>query len=592
MKEKLLTVLVIIGIGAVALSSALFIARSISSPPVEKIFPRDSLIYLSVSDMLFARENIKTTRLWTALNSAEVKPQFESLKEEFFAKTEERLGFNLKEMVDLMEKQVSFGVLKLPEKDKKPELLFAADVKKTKSKMKDLFEKKIEPALKNKGMEITEVEYEGHPYRLVKKNDEPMFTYGFIGSVLTLANSEEAIRKAIKVEKGDAPSIAKNDSLKAMKARVSYKRGVLAYADLKNLISKLKEKESGKKEEMDRAFALIGLEGLKAGVFCSSIERNGFHDRFFLSVEPKNGGIIGLALSQKPRQPKGINYIPKNISNMGILTFNDPDEIWVEIKEILKNNLSEEEYSKFEQKIAAFEKGFRLDVEEDILAPLGNEIGWAALTPKEMPSPGVKPSLAMISKTPFLVYLGAKDTEKFGKVVEQMTALLSLALQTSSATEDHLGYTITYFTSDLLKSSPGISLVDDFYLVASDKELIKKAIESGKEKKGIQENADYKLVTEGFPKKVNQLSYHDIPGILKNMAALIKEEGIKEEQMKQILTILPAISNQLFGGASYIKVEKGGVYGESFSSTGFFIGIAYFPMMRHKAVGAEPPSVK
>jgi|GEM_PF-2820059 len=593
MKEKLLTALVILGIGAVALSAVLFIVRSVSASPVDKIFPRDTIFYLSVSDLSFARENIKTTRLWSALNSSETKGKFLSLKKKFFAEAEKNLGFDLNELVDLMERRVSLGIIALPKKGKEPELLFAADIRKTKSKMKELFAKEIEPALAKKGMKITEVEYKGYPYRLVKKEDKVRFVYGFIDSALALANSEDAMRRAIMVKKGDLPSLKENNILKAMKSRLSYKRGVFAYIDLKSLIAKVKEKAEANnpkiQEEANRIFTIIGLKGVTAAAFCSTIEREGFYDRFFLSLDPKTKGILGVMMDQKPREPKGIKLIPQDVDSMGIALFDDPDKLWSKVKEVLKKNLSEEEYAKFEEKIATFEKGFRINLEKDVLAPLGNEIGWASLAPREIFVPKGKPPIAMLSKTPVLFYFEAKDKEKIDKLIDQLTALIALGLKTSPTTEEYLGYTIKCFKNPELNLSPAISTVDDFYLIASDAELIKRAIKSYKDKGGIEESADFKLVTKGFPSKVNQLSYSNIPAILKKMAEMVKKEEIKKEELKEILEILPLIADRLFGAAYYTKLEKGGVYGEGFSSTGFFLGIAYLPMIERQISLVKPP---
>jgi len=88
---------------------------------------------------------------------------------------------------------------------------------------------------------------------------------------------------------------------------------------------------------------------------------------------------------------------------------------------------------------------------------------------------------------------------------------------------------------------------------------------------------------------VNQLSYSNIPAILKKMAEMVKKEEIKKEELKKILEILPLIADRLFGAAYYTKLEKGGVYGEGFSSTGFFLGIAYLPMIERQISLVKPP---
>ncbi|TKJ33911.1 hypothetical protein CEE39_03245 [bacterium (candidate division B38) B3_B38] len=87
----IITFLVIIG-GAILI---VMLLRGTSVERIEKLFPETSLAYFSLSNVSQAKEDIKETKLWQALQETELLPQLRKLWGQKLGEFAQKSGINI-----------------------------------------------------------------------------------------------------------------------------------------------------------------------------------------------------------------------------------------------------------------------------------------------------------------------------------------------------------------------------------------------------------------------------------------------------------------------------------------------------------------
>src|SRR5262245_31730091 len=92
-----------------------FFRGLLSRPYSERLFPEDTILYVSLDNIERARKNLEKTTLWKQISNSPRKDQYQKLVQRAFSSFESASGFDLRPVFDQFKGEVSVAFFPLPE---------------------------------------------------------------------------------------------------------------------------------------------------------------------------------------------------------------------------------------------------------------------------------------------------------------------------------------------------------------------------------------------------------------------------------------------------------------------------------------------
>jgi len=562
----IITVLVIIG----GTTLTVMLLRGTSAERIEKLLPETTFAYFSLSDLSQAKEDIKETKLWHALQETELLPQLRKVWEKKVEEFAQKTGVDLYQVTPFFNRGVAIAITSFnPIERKPPSIIIAADAGSTKRALNKYLKDTLNPQLKEKELLLGESEHRGVKYYYGEITSGERFCYGFFKSIFVVSiTGEEPFHAVIDTYNGENISLRKNRSFKRIKNLLGYKRGALGYINVKLLLEKVSLPPQVKANPKGELLKLSGIISLEAIGYYSFVEEEGFKERLFLLTEKHPKGLLKIVLSQPPRKMHSPAYIPRTMKNLTILTFNDPPELWEQIDELLSITLTKERYLQFKEVLSTAEKGLNFSLQEDLLECLGNELAIGTdITPLFPLSQQVSPP-NIISKLPFIFLIKVENQKKLSLTIDRALALATLTLKAPSKEEQYKDYTLKYMELELAeqKISPSFAFVGDFLVIGSDRSVVKEAIDAYDKGDGIDSAPDFSMVRKNLFRLATWFSYSNTKEIIKAFLSHLPS-GTEEEEFDW-QGGLSKVAEKLFGTGVVAVPTRQGIRLQAYSSVG------------------------
>lgn len=554
--KKAIGILLIIGLLGTA---GYFLIGLFSRPYSEKIFPRETIVYLTLHNVKEAKKNLERTRLVQELQKSPRRSTYEHQISRLFSIFESVTGTDPGDLLKQFEKDIAIGVF--PVKSGKigtALIAYVADEQETAK----FFETKLDRGLKRRFPDLRKdyVPYEGmNYYRYSSKNLPPGASpcYYVDGRHLAVAYTEECLRVLIEVGRKKRLALAGNHVFEDARKKIGYKRGILLFLDAQNTIQMLRSSIPPVKRNLwESLFKIAGAQALDSFVYRVSVKETGFEERGLVTVKPDREGLLKIYLAQEAQKLSVLQSIPSDARVLNGGTMADLAKMWDEINAQLKSVLSADDYEKWQKGIGLAKTAFNFDLRRDLLEPLGNEYAFA-YEPGEIASDP--------SKTKLLLVLQLRNPSRFQETMDRLIALASLRGMEKQQ-EDYHGKRMQVLRLNIgnLSASPAMILDGSRFLFSTDVSFLKKAIDTGQSGKTISSLQDYQKTTAGFPERVNGLSYTSVQAYLQMYSAILKQkmETGENRWIREygVQAEFDALGKVLSGAASYTKFEKDGIY--------------------------------
>jgi len=388
-------------------------------------------------------------------------------------------------------------------------------------------------------------EYNGYTIKTIPLVEEvfPLsVSFALIDDILAVCLGEAQIKKVINLHKGvETESIESDpDFAKIMKRlpvpenNKSARHLSVFYLDMSKIVTLAKQiypmfseqiPEEGRPmvETLLKWFDCWGISSSAVSVTDEGIISQGYMS---LNQNATAKELVNMLLVE-PEQMASMKFAPEDVICYAGNNIIDIPVIWQMIKNLIAS--IPEEGEKMLGQLAAIQKQFGINLEDDLFSWMGNEV---ALIYSDFPAF----SEDEISEEMCLI-LETKDEEKASQGLQKLTNLGSMMaglaeFPLSVEPQEYKGETIQEFTIPEFPVKPGYALVDNYLLISPSTEYLKKLIDCSKgDVKGLQDNPRFQLVQERIPDKVNGINFFDMHRYMTAAVDGIKGQIAKEREL-------------------------------------------------------------
>jgi len=562
----IITFLVIIG-GVILI---VMLLRGTSVERIEKLFPETSLAYFSLSNVSQAKEDIKETKLWQALQETELLPQLRKLWGQKLGEFAQKSGININQIIPFFNRGAAIAFISFNSTERKsPGIVVAADVADTKRTLNKYLKDTLTPQLKEKGLLNGEAEHKGIKYHYLESTSGEKLCYGFLKSIFVVSiTGEKTFNAVIDTYKRENSSLRKNRSFKRIKRLLGYKKGSLGYLNFKLFLEQSSLPSLLSAAPKGELLKLSGITSLEGIGYYSFVEKEGFKERLFMATEKHPKGLLKIVLSHPPRRMHSPAYIPRRIKNLTIFTFEDPPDLWEEIDDLLSTTLAKKSYQRFKEVLSAAEKGLNFSLQEDLLECLGNELAMGTDITTLLPLSGKLTPQTILARLPLILLFKVENQKRLSRTMDRALSLATLTLNALSKEEMYGDHALKYMELELAdkKISPGFAFVGDFLVIGNDRSVVREAIDAYDRGEGIDSAPDFSLVRKNLFRSATLFSYSDTKEIFKAVIPHLPT-GTGENEFDWQAELTKA-AERLFGTGIVAVPTRQGIRLQAYSSVG------------------------
>lgn len=575
--KKLIAVLIIVAVAAAGLYYFRF-WKTAKEPYAEKIFPSDTILYVSIHSISDASENFQNTQLWKNINSSPEREKYLKTRERIASTLENFIGVDVTPLLQQFREGVSVGVF--PAAAKQFGAAFTGYVRSEKE-TREFIEQKLDPGLKRRIPDLvkTDVNYAGKKYHKYSTEQLPPYSspcYMITDNNLVVSYSETGLRRLLDVTEDN--SLRKSDLLRRAKKEIDYERGLLFFVNISSLIQAAESHippSFGK--YWPSLVKITGIHGLESFSHNIKVKDQGFQEVAYVGVKPRQEGLLKVYMEQPAEKLNTLESVPPENKIITAGTLPNLAKMWDEINAQLKGILPQEQMTRYQQGLDMLRNMFNFDLRRDLFEPLGSQYNFSY-------QPNSGPGKDFL-KMKFLLALNLRKPDQFRETVGRAVSL--------AAIRGIQGEQQTYKGKDLkiLRFSTGEQIDPSYYFdgswfyLASHNDLIKRSIDARTSNSTITSIPDFQKVTKDFPAKLNGFGYTDIQAFFEmygTAAGFVqKTDGGSESVYADYERELKYLSKGLFGSGTYTRIEKNGVHTRSYSSipTSFLAVVPLLPRL-------------
>jgi hypothetical protein len=358
------------------------------------------------------------------------------------------------------------------------------------------------------------------------------------GDTVFASNVRSTIEKAIDALDGAAvpggPISANPDFQKAVK--LAGKDSILVgFVNLRVLFAGLEETlDRDGLEVYQKIDAAAGQSLLRSGVLFAGLDGRYSYSGGSLHID--SGHELWSILRQEPAKKDLLAVVPAEAVAATVFTVTDAAATWAKLRKYIEEKVKlladENDKDDFERGLAQTEEGLGTSI-DDILAVIGDEIGWAMVLPED---PGLDPRSQVI-----LVEL--KDVEKAKVVIDDILSseIFRGEMKGEMKGEEYKG--VTLYSLEGGELPVGYGILDKSLVVTFDPGVMRKIVDAWKAGATIETDKEYKAAMKRLPAENSKLFYYNAGAV----ARLALAEAAD-----------PEMAEMLKGsqGVAFVTVEK------------------------------------
>ncbi|HEY7161423.1 MAG TPA: DUF3352 domain-containing protein, partial [Acidobacteriota bacterium] len=427
-------------------------------PMGERLFPQDTVLYISLDNIERAQKNLEKTTVWKQLSNSPRRDKYQKLIQRAFSSFESASGFDLRPVLDQFNGEVSVGLFPLPEGEGSAGLV--ANVKDD-NKFREFLEQHLDPAVKRRFPEIKKSQY-SHEGTSYYKYSSPKFThqaspcYYISGHHFVFTINENGMRHLLEVDKGKFKNLRESDVFHTARKQSGYRRGVLAYINVpaglqllqKNLPATASRYWAG-------MLSLTGIQAVRGFVYTSRVEGDGFAESGFLEVNRERSGFVKIYMEQNPQKMESLQYIPNSVKMVSASTLPDFIKAWDGLNSQLGTILDKQQYQQYQQGLALLRGILNFDIKRDVMETVGDEMAFSY-------EPGSSKAPLNVN---FLLVVNMKNPDTFRITISRFAAMAA-ARGISKQEVNYKNRTLQVFDFKVPNSSlsPSYSFDDKWFL--------------------------------------------------------------------------------------------------------------------------------
>jgi len=441
------------------------------------IIPYDTIAYLSVSKLDSVAQNATHLPEWKELYSIEdIKEGLEQAENLLTM----LLGLTPEEFVNTFGNKSALCFLGI--ENEMPIFCFAVDASKNKDDARYALEQLISFAALNGKMVMEENMYREVPYTTIKVEDLKV-DYGFLGNFI-LAGINGGFEKMVELYKDGGNSIEDNPNFQFIGKKTNMSHEAYLFVNIEQIVpiwhqlQKIMNKDKPQSEE-DKEFN----EFLENFIFPSvkgvgiSLSLSGIAHEAYVYVKPNDENpLFKLLLSPHPTMTS-IKFLPVD-GMLAAIQLGEPGKMFDSLLDVAK--FFGKDMGEFEKQIHEMEKGFGINLREDLLSSLTGEIAVMGLLP--MGEVNLKKNKLDFAKFRPIILLGVKDKKRLEKTVSKVMEIVQFETQ-KMGEEDHRDTKIYTKAVPLNMLVPGAAFMpayaykNDLLIISNSAMWVKDAID-------------------------------------------------------------------------------------------------------------------
>ncbi len=540
--------------------------RADDDAPGEKLLPKDTLAFFTISDVPEFRQKWDKTSVGQLLHDPKLKPFLDDVEkkiDEASKNMENETGVSIADLLEVPQGELTIALLEKPAR--KLSFVFMLEFGKNKATIEKLL-KKFDEALEKEQAEHTTEEIEKiavHVYTL--KNPEPdnpfkTITYFTDESFLVFSTEIEAIKEVLERWEGDSDdSLADNDQFKYIQSKCKLESGEPLLKWYINPIGLIQSGITMAQATIPQAglaaaflpmFGVDGWKGWGGTLDFDEGEFEGVSNSFIFAENPK--GLMGVFLFPETQlvPPK---WVPADIGSYNAANWNIAGA-YTSIETLVDSFQGRGATGRFLDQIA--EQGPMVHAKKDIIDHLDGKIHILQSEAKDSdddapPTPQV------------LAAFGLKDPAKIKKTL----AAAAKSAASNLETREFNGETIYEIFTPNSDQSVSIAVTEGQLIITNDTPLLEGVMrgQSGG-RAALIDSSEYKRISKYFPSKTSMVSFQRSEAQFKTYYNLLRKsdnfiDGIDVSKLPPF----EAISKYFQPSGSYTIPDKKGAKSVAYS---------------------------
>ena len=540
--------------------------RADDDAPGEKLLPKDTLAFFTISDVPEFRQKWDKTSVGQLLHDPKLKPFLDDVEkkiDEASKNMENETGVSIADLLEVPQGELTIALLEKPAR--KLSFVFMLEFGKNKATIEKLL-KKFDEALEKEQAEHTTEEIEKiavHVYTL--KNPEPdnpfkTITYFTDESFLVFSTEIEAIKEVLERWEGDSDdSLADNDQFKYIQSKCKLESGEPLLKWYINPIGLIQSGITMAQATIPQAglaaaflpmFGVDGWKGWGGTLDFDEGEFEGVSNSFIFAENPK--GLMGVFLFPETQlvPPK---WVSADIGSYNAANWNIAGA-YTSIETLVDSFQGRGATGRFLDQIA--EQGPMVHAKKDIIDHLDGKIHILQSEAKDSdddapPTPQV------------LAAFGLKDPAKIKKTL----AAAAKSAASNLETREFNGETIYEIFTPNSDQSVSIAVTEGQLIITNDTPLLEGVMrgQSGG-RAALIDSSEYKRISKYFPSKTSMVSFQRSEAQFKTYYNLLRKsdnfiDGIDVSKLPPF----EAISKYFQPSGSYTIPDKKGAKSVAYS---------------------------
>ena len=331
-----------------------------------------------------------------------------------------------------------------------PEDIEAAFVIDAGDKIDDLFDRvrKLEKAMDSEGI-AQSVQVSGIECRKIQgSEDEPPFFWGKSGKYLILSVGEDSVKNLVSNIKSPAPAWL----VSALKRNRIPRLGTFTWMNVNQMFAYANENMDSEDFQKVEATGWADIRSFSGAI---GLDQDGLLSRSFIETDSNRGA---LAVFEKNGISTGdLERIPQDVVSAAAFRFSLSKTLGIVLN--MMGEIEPEAREQFEAQMASFRDQIGLDIQNELLAGLGDRILTYSVPGQAGPVPNIV--VAIDVKNPSAIQKGLKILADF---VNQREGNISI-------TETNIGDRAAYYLKGI-PATPTWCLTKDRLVIAAQKPLI------------------------------------------------------------------------------------------------------------------------
>lgn len=549
-------------------------AAPAGTPALEALLPADTFLVASVPDVPAMHDQMSRTALGKLWREPEVqrflRPAMEMLEAKL-AKAEKKSGHRLADVLDMFRGQIGLAVVEFDPMfgGLIPDAVMYVDFGERRADAEKLIG---EMMAKARNMAVRTSEYEGHEIRHVTMPNGMEVAASWFGNAMALSARADRLEHMYDAWKAGAEgSLQSNPTYGAAMERVGGADSFLnAFVNVEAILGHFGQRVD---PSMMHVLDVTGLSGMKSISMASSMAGEGIRDSFFVAVPGEKRGLMKLAYTAPDAGTGLLDRVPADAfyATAGAGDLNEMVSILMD----LARNFDPSAVDQIEMGLAQAKQMLGVDIRDDLLAPLGQEMGAYMTLPA---GGGLIPDVVFLAKL--------DDPARFQNALTQIVARVKMMMEENEKrlslehrTMDFMGKTIHYVhvshrRGDPVPVTPSFLVDGDLLAVALFPQPLKDMIARAGNAPSIRQRPDFQRVMKGLPDGMKSVEYMDL-GVgfrwLYGTAVPVLQAIGKHRKCPVDFALLPrteVVAKHLFGAAWGVKTTDAGLEFHAYSQVG------------------------